>query len=366
MAFEVADRIQETSTTTSTGTYTLDGAATGFQAFSVLGAGALTSYFATDDTNWEVGLGTVGTGPATLARTTILASSNAGSAVNWGTGTRRIYCSNPASLSSRKKVVSRSSNTILGATDGGLTVLATSTFTQTFAAVATLGDGWFCRYRNDGTGIITFDPNASEQINGATTLKIYPGESCLIVCDGSALKALFLTTGSVVIATATASASSSVAFTTGIDSNFEKYQAELRDIRPSVNAANLVLRVTQGGTVKSGSTDYAYTGAGNNDGGAVSVFGTANSSSILVATNLSTEQTRSVSGDIKFWNPSGTAQRKLFNVEVAYEADTVGSTWLNAIGAFQNGVAAIDGISFAMSTGNIASGAFTVRGYRRG
>src|SRR5712691_9495158 len=59
-------------------------------------------------------------------------------------------------------VVSRSSNTILGLSDFGKTFLATSTFTQTLTAAATLGDGWFCFYRNDGSGVITLDPNASE------------------------------------------------------------------------------------------------------------------------------------------------------------------------------------------------------------
>lgn len=188
MALKVADRIQETSTTTSTGTYSLDGAVTGFQAFSVLGAGATTGYFATDDTNWEVGIGTVGTGPATLARTTILASSNGGSAVNWGTGTRRIYCSLPAAFSPRRELAARSSNTILAAGDCGLRVAATSTFTQTLDAAATLGDGWWVHYRNEGTGVITLDPNSSEQIDGLTTITLTPGESCLIVCNGSAFK----------------------------------------------------------------------------------------------------------------------------------------------------------------------------------
>lgn len=95
---KVADRIYETSVTTGTGTYTLAGAATGFQSFSTLGAGATTPYFATDDTNWEVGIGTVATGPNTLARTVILASSNANAAVNWGVGTRKIRVGLPAEM----------------------------------------------------------------------------------------------------------------------------------------------------------------------------------------------------------------------------------------------------------------------------
>ncbi len=85
-------------------------------------------------------------------------------------------------------VVSRSSNTILGLSDYGKTFIATGTFTQTLTAATTLGDGWFCFFRNDGSGVITLDPNASETIDGATTLALNPGDACRIACNGSALK----------------------------------------------------------------------------------------------------------------------------------------------------------------------------------
>ena len=88
--FKTAPRVREISTTTGAGTYTLSGAPTGFQPFSVLGASNLCPYFATDGTGWEEGIGTVLTGPARLERTTILGSSNGGAAVNWGAGTRTL------------------------------------------------------------------------------------------------------------------------------------------------------------------------------------------------------------------------------------------------------------------------------------
>src|SRR5947209_4784791 len=113
MGWKSKDRVYETSTTAGTGTYTLAGAVTGFQSFSAAGAGAVVPYFATDDTNWEVGIGTVATGPNTLARTVILDSSNAGAAVNWGVGTRKIRLGLPAEFSPRNAVQARSSNTIL-------------------------------------------------------------------------------------------------------------------------------------------------------------------------------------------------------------------------------------------------------------
>lgn len=88
-------------------------------------------------------------------------------------------------------MVARSSNTILGASDYGKTINATSTFTQTLDAAATLGDGWHIYYRNNGTGVITLDPNAAETINGSATIDLYPGEGCRISCNGT----LFTTQG---------------------------------------------------------------------------------------------------------------------------------------------------------------------------
>ncbi len=91
------DRVQETFTTTGTGTMTLAGAVVGYQAFSaVLSNGDTAYYAATDGVNWEIGLGTFTSSGTTLARTTILASNNSGSAVNWSAGTKSIWLTFPA------------------------------------------------------------------------------------------------------------------------------------------------------------------------------------------------------------------------------------------------------------------------------
>ena len=97
MALVISDRVKETSTTTGTGTLTLAGAVTGFETFTAnLSDGDTTYYCCTDNTDFEVGLGTFTASGTTLARTTILASSNSGSAVNWSAGTRTVFCTLPA------------------------------------------------------------------------------------------------------------------------------------------------------------------------------------------------------------------------------------------------------------------------------
>jgi hypothetical protein len=84
------------------------------------------------------------------------------------------------------RVISRSSNTILGIGDYGCTFLLSSTFTQTLTAAATLADGWHCYVRNNGSGVITVDPNSTETIDGGLVLTLNPGEGCRISCNGTA------------------------------------------------------------------------------------------------------------------------------------------------------------------------------------
>ena len=96
MALVLADRVKETTTTTGTGTYTLAGAVTGFESFATIGNTNTTYYCCTDGTDFEVGVGTYTSSGTTLARTTILQSSNSDSAVNWSAGTRSIFCTQPA------------------------------------------------------------------------------------------------------------------------------------------------------------------------------------------------------------------------------------------------------------------------------
>ena len=97
MALVVKDRVKETSVTSGTGTLTLAGAASGFQTFSSAIGNTNTTYYAIVDATtgeFEVGVGTVAAG--TLARTTVIASSNSNAAVNFAANTKDVFCTYPA------------------------------------------------------------------------------------------------------------------------------------------------------------------------------------------------------------------------------------------------------------------------------
>lgn len=100
MALVIKDRVKESTTTTGTGTYTLAGAEVGFQAFSSIGDGNTTYYSVTNGGDWEVGIGTYTASGTTLARTTILSSSNGDAAVDWAAGGKVIFVTQPADKAS--------------------------------------------------------------------------------------------------------------------------------------------------------------------------------------------------------------------------------------------------------------------------
>jgi hypothetical protein len=100
MALALFDRVQETTTTTGTGSVTLAGAVPGFQSFAVVGNGNTCYYTIVDGSAWEVGIGTYSTSGPTLARTTVLSNSSGNtSPITLAAGTKSIFLTYPAEKS---------------------------------------------------------------------------------------------------------------------------------------------------------------------------------------------------------------------------------------------------------------------------
>ena len=64
-----------------------------------------------------------------------------------------------------------------------LRITGTTTLNLLLAATAT--EGYSLSLQNDGTGLVTIDPNGSEQVNDTTTWVVPPGGGGILVCDGS-------------------------------------------------------------------------------------------------------------------------------------------------------------------------------------
>ena len=155
MALLLKDRVKETTATTGTGDITLAGAVDGFQTFGAVLANADTTYYAIshrDANEWEVGLGTYDSSAGTIARTTVLESSNSGSAVSFTSGTKDIFITLPA-----EKAVALDSNDVLSV--GNITtsgyLRGPATFTIDPAA------------HGDDTGTVVIAGNL--QVDGTTT-----------------------------------------------------------------------------------------------------------------------------------------------------------------------------------------------------
>jgi trimeric autotransporter adhesin len=103
MALILKDRVKESSSSSGTGSITLGGAFPGYQTFNAAIATGSTVYYtihnltAGSDTEWEVGVGTF-TSPSTLARNTVLSSSNSGSLVPFTSGVSglEVFVTQPA------------------------------------------------------------------------------------------------------------------------------------------------------------------------------------------------------------------------------------------------------------------------------
>jgi hypothetical protein len=93
------DRVKDTTSTIGTGPVVLGNVApTGYQTFATaFGGSATVAYCIADQagTQWEVGTG-VFNGTTGLTRVTVLGSSNGGALVNFGIGTKDVFCTAPA------------------------------------------------------------------------------------------------------------------------------------------------------------------------------------------------------------------------------------------------------------------------------
>jgi hypothetical protein len=161
------------------------------------------TYLIVDANNWELGKGVYTSSGNTLARTTILASRNAGTL-----GTSRISLSGTAQVRfvqaaedigglGGTRSVTLTTDAI-ASTDRGRAIAYSnaSAIAVSLAQAGTAGffDGWATWIKNTGAGAVTITP-ATSTINGAATLVLPTNIGAFIWSDGTNYHALMLPIG---------------------------------------------------------------------------------------------------------------------------------------------------------------------------
>jgi hypothetical protein len=195
MPLVLADRVNETTTTTSTGTVTLAGAVSGYQSFAVIGNANTTYYTIVHQTanEWEVGIGTYTSSGTTLSRDTVLASSNSGSLVNFSAGTKFVFCDYPAG---RAVYLDTATNvTIPGLTLSGGT--ANGVLYLNGSKVATSGTGLtFNGTTFTTTGAANFATSSGNVVVGATSVSGWPNGKLIVKQSNAGVDGGFSVTSS--------------------------------------------------------------------------------------------------------------------------------------------------------------------------
>ena len=246
MALVVNDRVKETSTTTGTGTFTLAGAVLGFETFSSAIGNTNTTYYSivNEDGEFEVGLGTVAAG--TLARTTIISSSNSDSAVNFSSGTKDVFCTLPAS----KAVILDSSGNIVANNGSNLTALNATQLTS-----GTIPDARFPATLPAANGSALTNLNATNLASGTVPDARFP--STLPAANGSALtnlNATNLASGSVASARLADDSVTLAKMAPGTDGNIISYDTSGNPVAVATGSSGQVLTSAGAGAVPSFQT----------------------------------------------------------------------------------------------------------------
>lgn len=165
----------------------------------------------------------------------------------------------------------------------------------------------------------------------------------------------------VFIAAATAAVSTTIDFTTGIDSTYDHYIFELSNIVFLTNSNQLFFRTSSNGgsSYDSGVTDYNYTRTNINASSSFSQDQVQDTKIALTPTINNTANVGLINGQVSLWNPSSTNYCKV--TSDLSTGDQIGARCY----ANRTSAAAVNAIRFLMSSNTITSGVIRMYGVKK-
>jgi len=171
------------------------------------------------------------------------------------------------------------------------------------------------------------------------------------------------------ISTQTASSSSTISFTSGIDSTYDEYVFKFYDIHPSEDSKKLEVNFRDGGSsydaTKTTTSFLAYTYEGSENPSALGYdtdLDVAQGTGVQpISSFCGNDNDQSVSGYLHLFNPSSTTFVKHFISKVS-SSNHDNNAAILYIAGYCNVTAAIDGVQFKFNSGNIDSGVIKLYG----
>ena len=267
--------------------------------------------------------------------------------------------------------------TVLGSLGTTTTVLhGNASGAPTFGAVSLTADvTGTLAVGNGGTGQTSLTANNVILGNGSSGVQfVAPGTSGnVLTSNGTTWQSTAPSAsapGLVCLATASASSSATIDFTSGIDSTYDEYEFHFQSVIPATNGAFLLLRTSSNAGVSfdSGSGNYKWGVNGVNLNTAASTPDASSDTSIrltLFSTGISnTAADGGISGVVRLFFPAGTASNKQVKLHTIYANNASVTISLDG-GGYRNSTSAVNAVRFLMDTGNITSGLFKLYGVRK-
>ena len=168
------------------------------------------------------------------------------------------------------------------------------------------------------------------------------------------------------LSTQTASSDSTITFASGINSTYKEYIFKYYDVHPSAGV-RLAVNFRDGSTAYDATKTSTFFEAYQNEAGTstsvdyVTDYDLAQSTAVQSIGYIGNENDESCAGTLHLYDPSSTTFVKHYIATTpGYHGSNLALT--SYVAGYCNVTAAIDGVQFSMTSGNIDSGTFKMYG----